>query len=128
MSTFAEATSGDVGDGAGESAPEELEDAIDQLARFENRPGPPREFDESDDETVEPDANALVERLVDGSVEEIDGLIAELQMLRDHLNDEARRVRSELNVFARVGDSAMQTTAVLGKALGRWKGVTERDD
>jgi hypothetical protein len=128
MSTFAEATSGDVGDGAGESAPEELEDSIDELARLEDGPDPPREFDGSDDETVEPDANALVERLVGGSVEEIDGLIAALQMLRDHLDDEARRVRSELSVFARVGDSAMQTTAVLGKALGRWRGVTDHDD
>jgi hypothetical protein len=124
MNTIAESTLENVpraGTLAG-SAPGEPEDAIDRLARHEDGPSvqPPCG---PDAEMVGLHVSAVVDGLVDGSVEEIDGLIAALRMLRDQVDADARRVRGELSVLARVGHSAMQTTTVLGEALGRWRGA-----
>jgi hypothetical protein len=71
---------------------------------------------------------ALVEQLVDESLQEIDRLIAALQVLRNQLYDDGHRVQRELNILAQVGDSAMRTTSVIGKALGEWRGATERGE
>jgi hypothetical protein len=124
MNTIAESTLENVpraGTPAG-SAPGGPEDAIDRLARHEDGPSVQPPCD-PDAEMVGLHVSAVVDGLVDGSVEEIDGLIAALQMLRDQVDADARRVRGELSVLARVGHSAMQTTTVLGEALGRWRGA-----
>jgi hypothetical protein len=124
MSTIAESTQKNVprtGMPVGSASGEPV-DAIDRLAPHEDGPSVQPPCD-PDAEMVGLHVSAVVDGLVDGSVEEIDGLIAALQMLRDQVDADARRVRGELNVLAHVGHSAMQTTTVLGEALGRWRGA-----
>jgi hypothetical protein len=143
MKNLAELTSGDLG-GDGEepvmSMPAGPEQALLRLAEDEaalvispESDAPLNGFDAQPIEAVaeHPSATgmgALVDQLVGESVQEIDGLIAALQVLRDQLYDDGHRVQRELNVLAQVGDSAMRTTLVIGKALGEWRSVTERGE
>jgi hypothetical protein len=138
MTSLPEAPSEEFGDCAEHPAavaPGELEGAVAPLANLEDElvalsPGGPSSESDSIGEPLEAtgdlELSTLVDGLVDASVGEIDELIAALQTLRDQLDDGGRRVRRELGVFAHVGDSAMQTTRVIGKALGQWKSIMER--
>ena len=120
MGTFAESTMETVeefADGAGQPAPGEPEGEIGRLALHDDGPGvQPR-----DPDALDLHVSQLVDGLLDGSLEEIDGLIAALEALRDQVDADARRVRSELSILSRVGESAMQTTTALGEALGTWR-------
>jgi hypothetical protein len=143
MKNLAELTSGDLG-GDGEepvmSMPAGPEQAPLRLAEDEALVAVSPESNEplicSDAQPIEAAAEhpsamgmgALVDQLAGESVREIDRLIAALQVLRDQLYDDGHRVQRELNVLAQVGDSAMRTTLVVGKALGKWRSATERGE
>jgi len=119
MNTFAESSL--------ENVPDAPDDAIDGLARHDDGPSVQPACN-PDAETLGLHVSTAVDGFLDGSIEEIDGLIAALLTLRDQVDADARRVRGELSVLARVGHSAMQTTTVLGEALGTWRRVTARGE
>ena len=66
----------------------------------------------------------MLQRVAGASVQEIDGLIAELQTLRALLLEEAARVQRNLAEYAHLSQSAMQSTRIIAESLAQWKQVS----
>ena len=78
----------------------------------------------TDSELLANSIEALVQRVAGTSVQEIDGLIAELQTLRALLEEEAARVQRNLAEYAHLSQSAMQSTRIIAESLAQWKQVS----
>ena len=79
----------------------------------------------TDSELLANSIEALVQRVAGNSVQEIDGLIAELQALRALLEEEAARVQRNLAEYAHLSQSAMQSTRIIAESLAQWKQVSD---
>jgi hypothetical protein len=79
----------------------------------------------TDSELLANSIEALVQRVAGTSVQEIDGLIAELQTLRTLLEEEAARVQRNLAEYAHLSQSAMQSTRIIAESLAQWKQVSD---
>ena len=79
----------------------------------------------TDSELLANSIEALVQRVAGTSVQEIDGLIAELQTLRALLQEEGARVQRNLAEYARLSQSAMQSTRIIAESLAQWKQVSD---
>ena len=77
----------------------------------------------TDSELLANTVQTLVQRVAGTSVQEIDGLIAELQALRALLEEEAARVQRNLAEYAHLSQSAMQSTWIIAGSLTQWKQV-----
>ncbi len=64
---------------------------------------------------------ALVQRASGTSVQEIQKLIAELQILRDMLQNEAARVQREIVKYAILTQGARQSMRTISESLSFWK-------
>jgi hypothetical protein len=78
----------------------------------------------TDSELLANSIEALVQRVAGTSVQQIDGLIAELQTLRALLEEEAARVQRNLAEYAYLSQSAMQSTRIIAESLAQWKQVS----
>ena len=78
----------------------------------------------TDSELLANSIEALVQHMAGSSVQEIDGLIAELQTLRALLEEEAARVQRNLAEYAHLSQSAMQSTRIIAESLAQWKQVS----
>ena len=76
---------------------------------------------EGDSELVANSAVMLVQRMGATSVQEIDGLIAELQTLRALLQEEGERVQRKLAEYAHLCQSTTQATKIIADSLKQWK-------
>ena len=76
---------------------------------------------EGDSELVGNSAVMLVQRMGATSVQEIDGLIAELQTLRALLQEEGERVQRKLAEYAHLCQSATHSTKVIAESLKQCK-------
>ena len=76
---------------------------------------------EGDSELVAKSAVMLVQRMCSTSVQEIDGLIVELQTLRALLQEEGERVQRKLAEYAHLCQSATQSTKIIADSLKQWK-------
>src|SRR6266516_1062633 len=65
--------------------------------------------------------NALIQRVSGTSVMEIEKLIAELQTLRDYLQNEGQRVQRELTEYAHMNQAATKSTKIIAENLAQWK-------
>jgi hypothetical protein len=65
--------------------------------------------------------NSVIERVSETSVGEIDGLMAELQMLRDRLRSKAQQVQWELTQYAQMSQAATQSTRIIADSLSQLK-------
>jgi hypothetical protein len=65
--------------------------------------------------------SALINRVSGASVSEIGVLIAELEALRDFLLSEGQRIQRDVTEYARLNQSAINSTKVITEALLRWK-------
>ena len=79
---------------------------------------------ETDSELLASSIERLVQQVAGTSVQEIDSVIAELQMLRALLQEEAARVQRNLAEYAHLSQSAMQSTKVIAESLAQWKQVS----
>jgi hypothetical protein len=52
---------------------------------------------------------------------EIDKLIAELQTLRDYLQNEGQRVQQEVAEYAHMSQAATKSTKIIAESLAQWK-------
>ena len=77
----------------------------------------------TDSELLANSIETLVQRVAGTSVQEIDGLIAELQTLRALLEEEAARVQRNLAEYAHLSQSAMQSTKIIAESLAQWRQV-----
>jgi len=65
--------------------------------------------------------NALIRRVAGASMQEIDGVILELQGVREMLRSEGERVSRELSGFASLNHASMTAMKVIGDSLRQWK-------
>jgi hypothetical protein len=94
----------------------EVEGEIREFVRREVAPTPGRQPD-NESELVASNLNSLLQRATGTSVQEIDRMITELQMLRDTLQREAARVQSEIVEYATLSQAAMHSTKIIGESL-----------
>ena len=80
-----------------------------------------RRTPETDSELVANSAVMLVQRMGGTSVQEIDGLIAELQTLRALLQEEGERAQRKLAEYAHLCQSATQSTKIITDSLKQLK-------
>ena len=65
--------------------------------------------------------NALVARVANASMDEIDRVILELQGIRDMLRAEGERVTRDIASYASLSHAAMTSMRVIGDSLAQWK-------
>ncbi len=58
---------------------------------------------------------------------EIEKLIAELQSLRDYLQNEGQRVQREITEYAHMSQAATKSTKIIAENLAQWKRIAETD-
>jgi hypothetical protein len=76
---------------------------------------------QAESEVVADSIGSLINRVAGSSVQEIDCLITELQTLRNLLQNEGARVQREITEYARLSQSAMQTTNVIAENITNFK-------
>ena len=81
----------------------------------------PRQSPEADSEVVANGISTLLQRVAGSSVAEIDRLRSELHNLRELLRSEGARVQREITEYARLSQSAMQSTKIISESLVKWK-------
>ena len=69
--------------------------------------------------------SSLISRISVTSVAEIEKLISELQILRDFLQNESRRVQREIAGYAQLSQAAMSSTRVIADSLAQWKSAVD---
>ena len=69
--------------------------------------------------------SSLLQRVSVNSVQEIDRLISDLQMLRNRLYEEGERVQREIVEYATMSQAAMQSTKIIAESLIHWKKVPD---
>jgi len=75
---------------------------------------------QAESEVVADSISSLINRVAGSSVQEIDRLIAELHTLRNLLHHEGARVQREITEYARLSQSAMQTTNVIAENIAKF--------
>jgi hypothetical protein len=76
---------------------------------------------ESESAIVTNNLGSLLQRIAGPSVREIDRLIVELQTLRDLLQNEGARVQREIEQYATLSQTAVQSTKIITESLTHWK-------
>jgi hypothetical protein len=102
----------------------EVEGEIRELVRrdvAQLRKPPP----ESGSELGVSNLNSLIQRVSGTSVLEIEKLIAELQTLRDYLQNEGQRVQREITEYAHMSQAATKSTKIIAESLAQWKQTAE---
>ena len=80
---------------------------------------------EQDSEMVASNIGNLLQRVAGTSVKEIDKLVAELQTLREMLQNEGARVQREIVEYASLSQAAMQSTRIIAESLTIWKKIPD---
>jgi hypothetical protein len=101
-----------------------LEGEIRQLVSRDT--AAPRLREGNDSESAAPNIGSMLQHVSGTSVQEIEKLIAELQILREMLQKEAARVQREVVGFAVLIQSARRSARTISGSLGFWR--NDRDD
>jgi hypothetical protein len=78
--------------------------------------------DDAGQPVVADNLNALIGRVSQASVAEIERVIQELQSVRDMLRQEGERVSREVAGYASLNHAARTAMSVIGDSLIQWKG------
>jgi hypothetical protein len=70
-------------------------------------------------------ASSVMERVAAASIAEVDGLIKELEQLRDFLRQESGRIQREIEGYARLSDEATKSTKIIAESVSQWKNALE---
>ena len=102
-----------------------IEAAVEaEICEFVRRDGASlRRAPETDGELVANSVVTLLQRVAGTSVQDIDGLISELQILRETLQEQGLRVQRKLAEYAHLSQSAMQSTKIIAESLAQWRQV-----
>jgi hypothetical protein len=68
--------------------------------------------------------NSLIQKVSGASVQEIDKLIAELQSLRNYLQNEGERVQREIMNYAQLSQATTNSTKVIAESMAQWKNAS----
>jgi hypothetical protein len=110
-------------DEAGETMATEVEGEIREFVRRDT--AALRRPSANDGDMVANNIGSLLQRVSGQSVQEIDSLIAELQVLRERLQLEGERVRRNIVEYASLSQAAMQSTKIISESLSHWKKVPD---
>jgi hypothetical protein len=104
---------------------QDIEAAVEaEICEFVRRDGASlRRAPETDGELVANSVVTLLQRVAGTSVQDIDGLISELQILRETLQEQGARVERKLAEYAHLSQSAMQSTKIIAESLAQWRQV-----
>ena len=104
---------------------QDIEAAVEaEICEFVRRDGASlRRAPETDSELVANGVVTLLQRVAGTSVQDIDGLISELQILRETLQEQGARVERKLAEYAHLSQSAMQSTKIIAESLAQWRQV-----
>jgi len=104
---------------------QDIEAAVEaEICEFFRRDGEGlRRAPETDSELVANSVVTLLQRVAGTSVQDIDGLISELQILRETLQEQGARVERKLAEYAHLSQSAMQSTKIIAESLAQWRQV-----
>jgi hypothetical protein len=86
-----------------------------------------QETEEESEGTANGVGNAI-KRIAGTSVTEIDRLIAELTQVRDRLENEGKRVESEIAAFAQLGHVAVNSIREISQTLSRFKCTAQQNN
>jgi hypothetical protein len=100
-----------------------LEEAVEgEIREFVRRDGGSlRRAPETDSELVANNIMSLLQRVAGTSMNDIDRLISELQTLREILQERGARAQRELAEYARLSQSAMESTKTIAESLTHWR-------
>jgi hypothetical protein len=97
---------------------EKVEEVEGEIREFLSRDtGEPLRRQTNDSEMVTNNLNSLLQRVSGNSLQEIDGLIIDLKMLRERLQREGERVAREIVGYASLSQAAMQSTKIIAETL-----------
>ena len=104
---------------------QDIEAAVEaEICEFVRRDGASlRRAPETDGELVANTVVTLLQRVAGTSVQDIDGLISELQILRETIQEHGLRVQRKLAEYAHLSQSAMQSTKIIAESLAQWRQV-----
>ena len=104
---------------------QDIEAAVEaEICEFVRRDGASlRRAPETDGELVANSVVILLQRVAGTSVQDIDGLISELQILRETLQEQGVRVQRNLAEYAHLSQSAMQSTKIIAESLAQLRQV-----
>jgi hypothetical protein len=70
--------------------------------------------------------NTVIQRVAGASLDEIDRVISQLEMMRETLRQEGERVQREIAGYAELSHSAMSSMKVIAESLARWQRPSEQ--
>jgi len=70
-------------------------------------------------------ASSVMERVAVTSIAELEGLIKELEQLRDFLRQESGRIQREIEGYARLSEEATKSTKIIAESVAQWKNALE---
>src|SRR6516165_1338515 len=82
-----------------------------------------RRAPETNSELVAGSVVTLLQRVAGTSMQDIDGLISELQILRETLQEQGVRVQRNLAEYAHLSQLAMQSTKIIAESLAQLRQV-----
>jgi len=102
-----------------------IEAAVEaEICEFVRRDGASlRRAPETNSELVAGSVVTLLQRVAGTSMQDIDGLISELQILRETLQEQGVRVQRNLAEYAHLSQSAMQSTKIIAESLAQLRQV-----
>jgi hypothetical protein len=71
--------------------------------------------------------SSAIQRISGASLAEIDRTIAELQALRDYLENEGQRVQRQISEYAHMSQAAVESTRIITESLRNWKAGPNHD-
>jgi uncharacterized protein YfkK (UPF0435 family) len=92
--------------------------ALSNVARMRQAP-------DTDSEVIAADLGKMLQRVSGVSVSEIDRVMADLQAVREHLENEGARVQRTLNEFAHLSQTSVQSVNAIADALAQIKRVAD---
>lgn len=90
------------------------------MPRDVSPPNQQREVDVDNDRGAE-NLNVLVQRVAGSSMDEIDRVISELEVIREFLRNEGERVSREIAGYASMSHSARTVMKIIGDSIRQWK-------
>ena len=104
---------------------QDIEAAVEaEICEFVRRDGASlRRAPETNSELVAGSVVTLLQRVAGTSMQDIDGLISELQILRETLQEQGVRVQRNLAEYAHLSQSAMQSTKIIAESLAQLRQV-----
>lgn len=114
---------GDIDQAAANAFEGEIREFVRRDVSAVRRPSSEDEVaDHAGQPVVADNLNALIGRVSQASMAEIERVIQELQSVRDMLRQEGERVSREVAGYASLSHAARTAMAVIGDSLTQWKG------